>query len=78
MRRGPLSGDSLRFLRRRDKRTRLFTVLGDQAMTVGEIAERLGLVLRPATDFLDTLGIGVSESDLRLNDVECGSPLLRG
>lgn len=34
---------------------RLFTVLGDQAMTVGEIAERLGLVLRPATDFLDTL-----------------------
>ena len=34
---------------------RLFTVLGDQAMTAGEIAERLGLVLRPATDFLDTL-----------------------
>lgn len=34
---------------------RLFTVLGDQAMTAGELAERLGLVPRPATDFLDTL-----------------------
>lgn len=34
---------------------RLFTVLGDGAMTAGQIAERLGLVERPATDFLDTL-----------------------
>jgi hypothetical protein len=33
----------------------LFTVLGDQAMTAAEIAERLDLVPRPATDFLDTL-----------------------
>ena len=33
----------------------LFTVLGDQAMTAAEIADRLGLVPRPATDFLDTL-----------------------
>ncbi|MDY6999565.1 MAG: methyltransferase [Actinomycetota bacterium] len=34
---------------------RLFTVLGDQRLTAGEIAGRLGLVVRPATDFLDTL-----------------------
>ncbi|MCH9668439.1 MAG: methyltransferase [Actinomycetia bacterium] len=34
---------------------RLFTLLGERAMTAAEIAERLGLVPRPATDFLDTL-----------------------
>lgn len=34
---------------------RLFTLLGEQPMTAAEISERLGLVLRPATDFLDTL-----------------------
>lgn len=34
---------------------RLFTVLGDRSMTAAEIAERLRLILRPATDFLDTL-----------------------
>jgi hypothetical protein len=33
----------------------LFTVLGNQAMTAGEIAGRLGLVARPARDLLDTL-----------------------
>jgi len=33
----------------------LYTELGDQAMTAGVIAERLGLVKRPATDFLDAL-----------------------
>lgn len=34
---------------------RLYTELGDQAMTADAIAERLGLVRRPATDFLDAL-----------------------
>ena len=34
---------------------RLFTTLGDDAMTAAEIAERLELVARPARDFLDTL-----------------------
>jgi O-methyltransferase domain/Dimerisation domain len=34
---------------------RLFSVLGEKAMTVDEIAARLGLVARPASDFLDTL-----------------------
>ena len=33
----------------------LFTVLGQRSLTAVEIAERLGLVPRPATDFLDTL-----------------------
>ncbi|WP_099022500.1 methyltransferase [Mycolicibacterium palauense] len=33
----------------------LFTVLGEDAMTAAQIAERLGLVPRPATDFLDAL-----------------------
>ncbi len=33
----------------------LFTELGDKAMTADGIAERLGLVKRPATDFLDAL-----------------------
>ncbi|QUR66320.1 methyltransferase [Mycobacterium spongiae] len=33
----------------------LFTELGDREMTAEAIAERFGLVLRPATDFLDAL-----------------------
>ncbi|WP_421845867.1 methyltransferase [Mycobacterium sp.] len=33
----------------------LFTELGDKALTAETIAERLGLVKRPATDFLDAL-----------------------
>lgn len=33
----------------------LFTELSDQAMTAEVIADRFGLVLRPATDFLDAL-----------------------
>lgn len=33
----------------------LYTELGDEAMTAEAIAERLGLVKRPATDFLDAL-----------------------
>ncbi|MGD9620094.1 MAG: methyltransferase [Mycolicibacterium sp.] len=33
----------------------LFTLLGERTMTAAEIADRLGLVPRPATDFLDTL-----------------------
>ncbi len=33
----------------------LYTELGDQAMTADAIAERFGLVRRPATDFLDAL-----------------------
>ena len=34
---------------------RLFTALGDRAMTANAIAERFGLVPRPARDFLDAL-----------------------
>ena len=50
-----------------------------KAVTVPVVNSLLsGLASQAVTDFLDTLGIGVSESDLRLNDVECGSPLLRG
>jgi hypothetical protein len=33
----------------------LFTELGDRAMTAEAVAERLGLIERPATDFLDAL-----------------------